>query len=116
SGVVKSGDLRKVLDVMQRAVQSGEPRVFVDRKDVPVMRQVAEPLELGRMGDTHFVPTDTWKRHFDKQLASAGRPTPTVRELRNWLELPQSRGLPEEIGNLLLLVYALQANRSFFRH
>ncbi len=115
-GVVKKGDLGKVLDVMQRAVQSGEPRVFVERKDISVMRQVAEPLELGRMGDTHFVPGDTWKRHFDKQLASAGQQTPTVRDLREWLDRPQPRGLPEEIENLLILVYALQSNRSFIRH
>jgi hypothetical protein len=115
-GVVKKGDLGKVLDVMQRAVQSGEPRVFVERKDIPVMRQVAEPLELGRMGDTHFVPADAWKRHFDRQLASSGQQTPTVRDLREWIDLPQPRGLPEEIENLLILVYALQANRSFFRH
>lgn len=115
-GVVKTGDLRKVLEVMQRAVQSGEPRVFVERKDIPVMRQVAEPLELGRMGDTHFVPADTWKKHFDKQLASSGHGTPTVRDLREWIDRPQLRGLPEEIENLLILVFALQANRSFFRH
>jgi hypothetical protein len=115
-GVVKKGDLGKVLDVMQRAVQSGEPRVFIERKDVPVMHQVAEPLELGRMGDTHFVPADAWKRHFDKQLAACGQQTPTVRDLREWIDRPQPRGLPEEIENLLILVYALQANRSFFRH
>jgi hypothetical protein len=80
------------------------------------MRQLAEPLELGRMGDTHFVPTDTWRRHFDKQLASSGQQTPIVRDLREWTDRPQPRGLPEEIENLLILVYALQANRSFFRH
>ncbi len=115
-GVVKTTDLRKVLEVMQRAVQSGEPRVFVDRKDIPVMQKLAEPLELGRMGDTHLVPTDTWKKHFDKQLASSGHGTPTVRDLREWIDRPQPRGLPEEVENLLIVTYALQANRSFFRH
>src|SRR5207247_2617478 len=48
--------------------------------------------------------------------ASAGQQTPTVRELREWIDRPQPRGLPEEVENLLVLVYALQANRSFFRH
>jgi hypothetical protein len=115
-GVVKKGDLGKVLEVMKRAVQSGEPRVYADRKDIPVMRQIAEPLELGRMGDTHFVPTDVWKRHFDKQLVSSGQQTPTVRDLREWIDRPQHRGLTEDIENLLILVYALQANRSFYRH
>jgi len=73
-GVVKiPADLRKIHEVMQRAVQSGEPRVFVDRKDISVMRQVAEPLELGRMGDTHFVPIDTWtSSKLVEQISSAG--------------------------------------------
>jgi hypothetical protein len=115
-GVVKKGDLAKVLEVMRRAVQSGEPRVFVERKDIPVMRQLAEPLELGRMGDTHFVPADAWKRHFDKQLAASGEQAPTARDLREWMDRPQPRGLKEDVENLLILAYALQANRSFFRN
>lgn len=112
---VKVADVRKVLEVLQRAVQSGEPRVFVDRRDVGVVRQIAEPLELGKMGDTHFVPGERWRKHFDKHLATSGKPTPSVSDLREWIDRPQPMGLPDELENLLVLAYAFQTNRSFVR-
>jgi hypothetical protein len=112
---VRIGDLRKVLEVLQRAAQTGEPRVLVDRKDAGAVRQVVEPLELGKMGDTHFVPSERWKKHFDKQLAASGKSSPTVSELRAWVDRPQPTGLPDEVENLIIMAYALQANRSFVR-
>ena len=35
--------------------------------------------------------------------------------MRQWIDLPDQRGLPKEIQNLLIIVYAEQTNRSFVR-
>jgi hypothetical protein len=52
-----------------------------------------------------------------KALKSLLLGQPAVKGVRvPYLDLPQRRGLPEAIENLLILVYALQTNRSFFRH
>jgi hypothetical protein len=39
-----------------------------------------------------------------------------VKEIRRWTDQPEERGLPREIQNLLVLVYADQTNRSFVRY
>ena len=37
-------------------------------------------------------------------------------DLRRWTDQPDERGLPKEMQNLLILVYADQTNRSFVRY
>ncbi len=41
---------------------------------------------------------------------------PPAADLRRWTDQPDERGLPREIQNLLILVYADQTNRSFVRY
>ena len=49
-------------------------------------------------------------------LAASEQPHPTAADLRRWTDQPEERGLPREIQNLLILVYADQTNRSFMRY
>ena len=39
-----------------------------------VVRGIAYPLNLGEMGETHFVLRDTWKQRFLQQHAADGGP------------------------------------------
>ena len=39
-----------------------------------------------------------------------------VRQLRKWIDEPKPMGLPKEAENLVILIYALQTNHSFFIH
>lgn len=115
---VKLGkDLRQVLDVCQEATRTPDGRVYVDDKALRAkLRNVCNPLDLGQMSETHFVLDAHWKNHFNRQLALSGQPHPTVADLRRWTDLPDERGLPREVQNLLALVYADQTNRSFHDH
>jgi hypothetical protein len=79
---------------------------------------IVNPLELGTIENTektHFVLENYWKNHFNKMLHQSGQQNPQVGEMRRWTDSPEERGLPKEIQNLLILVYADQTNRSF-RH
>jgi hypothetical protein len=119
---IKPGkDLRQVLEVCQEAARTAEgPRVFVEDKAVrQKLINVCNPLELGKIENTdktHFVLENFWKNHFNKMLAQSGQPHPTVADLRRWTNQPDERGLPKEIQNLLILIYADQTNRSFVRY
>ncbi len=119
---IKPGkDLRQVLEVCQEAARTAEgPRVFVEDKAVrQKLINVCNPLELGKIESTdktHFVLENFWKNHFNKMLAQSGQPHPAVADLRQWTNQPDERGLPKEIQNLLILVYADQTNRSFVRY
>jgi hypothetical protein len=118
---VKPGkDLRQVLEVCQEAARSPEPRVYVEDKGIrQKLINICNPLELGKIESTdktHFVPESYWKNHFNRLLAQSGQPNPTVADLRRWTDQPDERGLPKEVQNLLILVYADQTNRSFVRY
>jgi hypothetical protein len=115
---VKLGkDLRQVLEVCQEAARTPDGRVFVEDKAVRLkLRNICNPLELGQMSETHFVLEAFWKNHFNRLLAQSGQPHPTAADLRRWTDQPDERGLPKEVQNLLILVYADQTNRSFVRY
>ena len=115
---VKLGkDLRQVLEVCQEAARTPDGRVFVEDKGVRMkLRNVCNPLGLGSMSETHFVLDATWKNHFNRLLAQSGQTNATAADLRRWADQPDERGLQKEVHNLLILVYADQTNRSFFRH
>ena len=114
---VKPGkDLRQVLDVCQEAARTPDNRVYVEDKNLRLrLRNICNPLELGQMSETHFVLDNTWKNHFNRLRTQSGQENPQVGEMRRWTDLPDERGLPKEIQNLLILTYADQTNRSF-RH
>lgn len=111
-------DLKQVLEVCQEAARTSDGRVFVDDKDRlrHKLRNICNPLELGLMSETHFVLGSFWKNHFNRLHSASDQPHPSVADLRQYIDQPEERGLPREIQNLLILVYADQTNRSFVRY
>jgi hypothetical protein len=114
---IKSGNLKKALDVVSGAVQSEDGRFPVEKALRPLIRSIANPLKLGDMAldATHFVLGHHWKNHFTKKAAESGAPI-EVRQLRKWIDQPKPMGLPTEVQNLVILTYAEQTNRSFTLH
>lgn len=100
-------DLKQVLEACQEAARTQDGRIIVDDKTVrPKLRHICNPLDLGQMHETPFVLGTFWKTHFNRMLAQSGQPHPTVADLKRWMDQPDERGLPREIQNLLVLVYA----------
>jgi hypothetical protein len=112
---VKIGNLRKVLPDLLRAAQAPDGRALVDRTLRDLVRDVAQPLDIGTMAETHFVLGQVWTQHFNRKRAQEGGPV-TVRKLRAWLDEPKPRGLPEEVQNLVILVWAEQQQLAFTLH
>ena len=112
---IKAGkDLQSVLAVCQEAAHTQDGRFYVeDVKVRKVLKNICDPLELGSMGETHFVLDGFWKNHFNKALTASGKTNPDVSDLRQWINQPEQRGMPKEIENLLVIVYAEQTNRFF---
>jgi len=113
---VKGALLRRVHDEVQRATQTVDGRIPVDKSLRPSLRQVANPLELGTMHETHFLLGQRWKDHFLRKMAEETVSQPTVGHLRRFMDQPQPMGLPKEVQNLVILTFAAQTSRSFFRH
>ena len=113
---VTRSDCEKVLAEVQEAARAADGRVAVDRAVRAAVKLVANPLGLGHMGEQYFLLERHWATHFHKQLAAEGKTAPTVGELRAWMDRPRPRGLTPEVGNLVILAFAEQTDRSFFLH
>ena len=103
--------LRRVHEQVSRAVQEPEGRVAIDKPLRPSMTHLAVPLRLGEMGETHFVVARHWFSYFER----LDKPL-TVGRLREAMDQPRRMGLPAPAANLVVLVYADQANLAFQRH
>lgn len=112
---IKSSNLRKVHEEVIKAVSEKGGRVLVEKGVRSLVKQIAEPLNLGEQGETHFVLGQRWKDHFTRKAAESGAGM-TVLSLRKWIDEPKQMGLPKECANLIILVFAAQTNRSFFRY
>jgi len=64
---------------------------------------------------THFVLGHYWRTHFEKKKNETGRPL-SVENLREWIDEPKPMGLPREVQNMIILLFAEQTNHSLFRH
>lgn len=115
--VTRMANLEKVYSVVVEAARTQDGRVLVDKTLRSLVRQIANPLLLGDMGAdaTHFLLGQHWKTHFLKKSAEAGG-TISVKQLRTWIDQPKAMGLPNAVQNLVILVYAEQTNRTFYRH
>ncbi len=111
----KIAHLRKVLEVAKAAAQTEDGRIAVDKQFRQIVRQIANPLLLGEMAETHFVLGRHWQNHFNKKATAAGGAA-TVGKLREWIDQPRPMGLPDEVANLVIVVYAEQTNQAFFQH
>jgi len=108
---IKTSVLRKVHEQVSRALQDPDGRVAIDKPLRALMSQIAVPLRLGEMGETHFVRGRHWFSHFDRL------PKPlSVGKLRQAIDDPRRMGLPAVVQNLVILTYADQANLSFWEH
>ena len=111
----KGANLRKVYDEVCKATQVADGRIEVDRPLRPLLKAIADPLRLGEMHETVFLLGQHWRNHFNPKVAEAGG-TAGVAQLRKWIDQPRPMGLPKQVQNLVILIYAEQTNRTFYLH
>ena len=113
---VKDAPLQTVLMECLRAAEAeaDNGRIEVERLSRPSMTSIAQPLRLGTQHEVAFVIEHQWKDHFDQKHAAAGTSPLTVKALREYIDQPKPMGIDGKLQDLLILVYAAQAKRSFW--
>ncbi|RKT46659.1 phage resistance protein [Thiocapsa rosea] len=114
-GEVRPSDLGKIFLELRRAIHAPHGRIDVDSPLRPLMRQIAQPLKLGEMHERHFIFKEDWPQHLGRELAKTGGEV-TVAALRTAMDLPQPKGLPTAVQNLLILIFAEHGQYAFTFH
>lgn len=113
---VKTGELKKVFQVVERAQNEGDGRLeLVEKPLQPLMREIAQPLRLGTMHNGPFLLGDWWKNLFDRKIAALDSP-PTVGDLHGWMDDPKPMGLQADVADLVVMTFAIQENYTIRLH
>jgi hypothetical protein len=115
---VRLTDLGKVFTELRRAIHGENGRIDVDSPLRPLMRQIAQPLKLGEMHERHFIFKPDWPQHLAREAARDGDAEGElqVAALRRAMDRPRPKGLPTEVQNLLILVFAEHGQYAFTLH
>src|SRR5699024_12816540 len=111
-------DLNTVLEAVEQAKDDSLNRYEgVPKSDLSVLKRLAEPLRIATVGEV-FVLREDWRLEIDR-FVKANMPTSTdvrVGDLKKWIRAREDgRGLPEDIVDLLVMVYAVQSDRAWIR-
>jgi hypothetical protein len=114
---VTAGELRTVLGWVNRAAEQ-RGRVEVDRAQLPLVRRIAHPLELGEVSDGPFNLSTEWRRRIDQQVAAhpderGERGDYRVEDIRRWIAALGYTGLDRPVSSLIIATYALLADRAW---
>ena len=111
---IKPAVIRKIWPEVQKAIEAPGQRGLVQDTGVrKLVRSVVNPCQLGQMAETHLLIEHHWQSHFSQSHARDGGGPITVARLRKWIDMPAPMGLPLELQNLIILVFAASTSRRF---
>ncbi len=116
-------DLAAVYAHVERAVADPDGRVRLEG-DITAVRRVANALQVGAAGETHFLFGDDrfgpWGAEFERAAARAGlqpQDTVTVGQIRGWIDaIRPELGLRDEVADLVILAWAALRQRAWYQH
>ena len=109
---VRPAELNVVVSAVDKAAQDKVGRYEVPRADIPTVKKIANPLRIGVMHEAAFVLGSEWHDLVNRK--AAGREQVTVRQIRDWI-IDEQPGLPAEVQSLVVICYAIQADKAWLR-
>ncbi|MGC5626969.1 hypothetical protein ACPYO6_01805 [Georgenia sp. Z1344] len=120
---VTLAELRRVADYLARASADSEHRVPLEG-DVSGVRRIAGTLGVGTAAETHFLFDDSRFSPWGSEISRAGgrdgvsddAPV-TVGTLRRWIgAVTPAYGLLPEVGDVVIIGWALLRQRAWYQH
>lgn len=112
--VVRKAELSAVLAAVERAAQDKVGRLEPPPGELPVLRRIANPLEIATVDEVLLLRND-WKLRIERRAAAAGLITDLrVGEIRGWIAEEQP-DLPPLVTDLLVACFAVQSDRAWLR-
>lgn len=115
--VITPGDLRTVLGWITRAMETGQRRVEVESRQLPLVRRIVHGLELGEVSDGPLTLSANWRLRIEQHAAAQGVTGDlVVEDIRRWIADLGVTGLDKLVANLVIATYALLADRAWVHH
>ncbi|MEV4755325.1 phage resistance protein [Micromonospora sp. NPDC049559] len=113
-------ELGKVLDYATKAAADPTHGVSVPPADQKILRRICNNLQLGELIDHRYVldmTTCFWSRHLLQEAAKQDyRDHFPVHVLRGLLDVPKARGFDRDLQNLIIAVFALEQQLSWYEN
>jgi hypothetical protein len=107
---------------VERAVADPERRVPL-QGDITAVRRIANALQVGMAGETHYLFGDDrfpWGAEFEKAAARGGiqpQDPVSVGQIRTWVDaMRPALGLRDEVADLIVLAWAALRQRAWYQH
>lgn len=107
--------VKRLADLMVLAAQKPAHRVELEASLRDDAKRIVPKLELAEVGEAALQLRDDWTQHFARQIAQQSGREPSVADLRHWLDVPDRRGLRDDLQDLVILTWLAKTNRSLYR-
>ncbi|HET9899356.1 MAG TPA: hypothetical protein VFQ44_30895 [Streptosporangiaceae bacterium] len=120
---VTARELSAVYAHVERAVADPDGRIKLEG-DIAAVRRVANPLGVGKAGETHFLFGDDrftpWAAEFERAATRDGRQPQDVvaaGRVREWIsDMVPRYGLRDEVADLIVLAWAALRQRAWYHY
>ena len=114
-GTVSATRMEKIGALVEKLLDERDRRMNVEKGERNDLRAYADPLGITDTGDVAVLLRERPFQDIEQHRQQAGIDTPTVGSVRGWLDPQRTRGLPAEVQDVLISLYASWSGRTFGR-
>lgn len=111
-GPVSVTRMERIGALVEKLLEERDHRMSAERNDRNDLRAYADPLGITETTDVAVVLRERPFQDLEQHRQQAGIDTPTIGRVRGWLDPQQTRGLPVEVQDLLISLYASWGGRT----
>jgi hypothetical protein len=113
--LVNATRMERIQGLLERLLEARDHRMTVDRADKTDLRAYSDPLGITETGEVATVLAERPLQDLEKMRQQRGVDTPSVGEVRGWLDTNGTRGLTREVQDMLILVWTSWSGRTLQR-
>ena len=114
-GPVNASRMARVHGLLERLLETRDRRMNVERAERNDLKAYADPLGLTDTSEVATVLRDRPLQELEQARQQKGLDTPTVGDVRSWLDAAHTRGLLPEVEDLLVLTWCAWSGRTLQR-
>jgi hypothetical protein len=107
--------MERVGALVEKLLDERDRRMPIEKGERNDLRAYADPLGITETSDVAVLLNERPFNEIEQQRQQAGIDTPAVSNVRGWIDPQRTRGLPVEVQDVLIVLYASWSGRTFRR-